>query len=100
MTNAQIIFSEEQMLAKQGVINYTGRVFKFDDGTEIKETESIHTYAVWKELGYQVQKGEKAIASFYIWKFVGKEDEEDEDKMFMKKASFFKRSQVKEAEND
>lgn len=99
MTNAQIIFSNEQSLAKKGVIDYTGRVFKFDDGTEIKETESIHTYAVWKELGYQVQKGEKAIASFHIWKYTSKknEQEEDESKMFLTKAFFFKKSQVKEA---
>lgn len=98
MTNAQIIFSEEQSLAKQGIINYTGRVFETEDGIEIKETESIHTYAGWQELGYQVQKGEKAVASFHIWKYVGKKDDEDEDKMFLKKSAFFKRSQVKEIE--
>ena len=100
MTNAQIIFSEEQSLAKQGIIDYTGRVFKTEDGIEIKETESIHTYAGWKELGYQVRKGQKAIASFYIWKYTSKKDsdgEEENSKMFWKKASFFKQSQVKEA---
>lgn len=67
-----------------------------------KEVEEIHTYAKWKELGYQVQKGEKAIAQFTIWKHTSKkneEAEEDEGRMFMKKASFFKQSQVKKIES-
>ena len=59
---------------------------------------NITVYAKWKELGYKVQRGQKAIASFCIWKHTVKEasDEtkEDESKMFMKKASFFKFSQV------
>lgn len=103
MTNAQIIFGEAQRLAEQGVIKYTGREFIFEDAdgnqTIVKETEPIHTYNAWKELGYQVQKGQKAVASFTIWKFrSGKENEETgekgEDKMFMKKASFFTAAQV------
>lgn len=103
MTNAQIIFEQSQLLAKQGVIKYTGREFKAVDAegneTVLKETEPIHTYNAWKELGYQVQKGQKAVASFTIWKFrSGKENEEtgekSEDKMFMKKASFFTAAQV------
>lgn len=103
MTNEQIIFGEAQRLAEQGVIQYTGREFTFEDAdgnqTTIKETEEIHTYNAWKALGFQVQKGQKAVAQFPVWKFKsGKENEEtgekDRDKMFMKKASFFTRSQV------
>ena len=102
MTNAEIIFREAQELAKQGIIHYTGRIAKMQtpDGqiVEIKETEPIHTYQAWKDLGYQVQKGQKAIAQFIIWKCKsGKENEDgskEKDKMFMKKASFFTRSQV------
>lgn len=103
MTNAQIIFEESQRLAEEGKIKYTGREFKAvdADGKEIilKETEVIHTYNAWKALGFQVKKGQKAVAQFTIWKFKGgKENEEtgekEQDKMFMKKASFFTREQV------
>lgn len=103
MTNAMIIFYESQKLAEEGILNYTGREAKYVDenGEEkvYKEVEPIHTYAAWKELGYQVQKGEKAKAQIIIWKFVsGKKEESDEEpsgKMFMKKASFFTMAQVK-----
>lgn len=109
MTNAQIIFNAEQELAKEGKIKYTGRVFnvRFDDGTEgiIKETENIHTYATWKQMGFQVQKGQKAVAQIQIWKHTGAKVEEvptadgevaviDKGRMFMKVAHFFSRSQV------
>ena len=57
MTNAQIIFIEGQKLAEAGIINYTGKVFKAlnpaGEEVEVKETEPIHTYATWKELGYR-----------------------------------------------
>lgn len=106
MTNADIIFTQSQELMKAGIIGKTGRTFKAmivnADGQEeeiiVEEAEPIHTYQKWKELGYQVQKGEKAVAQFMIWKHVAKkgktEDEEDETKMFMKKASWFTFSQV------
>jgi hypothetical protein len=101
MTNAEIIFSAEQALAKQGIIKYTGREFEAvnDKGETvmIKETEQIHTYATWKSLGYQVQKGQKAIANLKIWKHTTKENEETgkkESKMFLTKAFFFSGSQV------
>ena len=105
MTNAMIIMQNQEELAKAGILNYTGRILKaqMPDGTEMqfKEVEEIHTYAKWKELGFQVQKGDKAIAQFTIWKHTSKknkETDEDESRMFMKKASFFRRSQVKEIE--
>ena len=101
MTNAEIIFSAEQALAKQGIIKYTGNEYEaLNDKGEtviVKETEQIHTYATWKSLGYQVQKGQKAIANFKIWKHTTKEDKEtgkNESKMFMTKAFFFSGSQV------
>ena len=112
MTNAQIIFTESQKLMEAGVIGSTGRTIKAvvidKDGNEqekeFHEPEPIHTYAGWKERGYQVQKGEKAIAQFVIWKQVTKkakdESEQDEKKMFMKKASWFKFSQVQKIEGD
>ena len=102
MTNEMIIFNESQKLAQGGLIEYTGReiVMVDSDGKEfvIKETEPIHTYNAWREMGYQVKKGEKAIASFTIWKYTASKneetDEEEAGRMFMKKASFFKTSQV------
>lgn len=101
MTNAQIIFNESIRLMEEGILEGTGQkmTVKYDDGTtkELEIPEQIHTYQRWKELGYQVQKGQKAIASFVIWKHTSKKKEdtdEEENKMFMKKASFFKMSQV------
>ena len=108
MTNAQIIMNEAINLLENGIIKGTGRMFEAviidQDGNETKklveEPEEIHTYAKWKQLGYQVKKGEKAKASFTIWKCVaGKKEEEESDqepdnKMFMKKAHFFTIDQV------
>lgn len=102
MTNAQIIYNAQMELLEQGKIKSTGKMFKAIDGEGneilVPEPEEIHTYAAWKSLGFQVRKGQKAVASFTIWKHTVKkaktEDEEDEPKMFMKMSSFFSRSQV------
>ena len=110
MTNAEIIFAQGQALAKEGKIGYTGRTFEAVDhaGNKItvKETEEIHTFQKWKELGYQVQKGQHAVAKFTIWKHSGTKQESmtdtdgnemqyiDKGRMFMKTASFFSRAQV------
>ena len=65
MTNAQIIFSAAQELAEEGKIKYTGRVLKAvnaaGEEVEIKETEDIHTYKEWQNLGMQVQKGKRPL---------------------------------------
>ena len=101
MTNEMIVLHESQRLAREGKIKYTGRVFVVTDVTgkeiEFKETEKIHTYAAWRELGFQVQKGQKAVAQFSVWKYTSKRDEDtDTEKahMFLKKSSFFSQSQV------
>ncbi len=102
MTNQMIIMTQQQALAEAGILEYTGREIEVTLPDEsvmtFKEVEDIHTYAKWKDLGFQVKKGEKAIAQFMIWKYVQKKknetDEEKEARMFMKRASFFKRSQV------
>lgn len=111
MTNEMIIFNAAQDLAEEGKINYTGKVFKAVDqeGNEIefKETEGIHTYKEWQNLGMQVQKGQKAVAKITIWMFTnkpgkaakaaaeaeGKEAEADPH-YYMKEAAFFSASQV------
>ena len=101
MTNEMIIANAAQQLAEAGAIKYTGRVFKARDAAgqviELKETEAIHTYNAWKALGFQVQRGQKAVAKLTIWKHATKTDEEtgeEESRMFMKTAAFFSASQV------
>ena len=109
MTNAQIIFNASVKLMEDGVIKGTGRVFCFEDENgerhELEEPEALHTFAVWKEMGRVVKKGEKARAAIQIWK-QGKsytttnketgEQEEKEGRMFMKTAYFFTLEQTEE----
>ena len=79
-TNGEIIMRESLELMKQGVLKSTGRMLvqELPDGQkiEIPEPEAIHTYNGWKELGFQVKKGEHAKAQFPIWKWKGQKDEE------------------------
>ena len=102
MTNAQIIFNHSVKLMQEGKINGTGRFFTFEDENggkhQLEEPEALHTFAIWKQLGRQVKKGEHAIAQITIWK-QGKdrttkneetgEEETKEGRMFMKTAFFF-----------
>lgn len=106
MTNEMIILWESVGLMEQGLIGTTGRQFmvKDKDGNErvVMEPEPIHTFARWKDMGYSVRKGEKAIASFLIWKGAekhatdkdGNELPETTVRMFMKRSSFFSAKQV------
>lgn len=114
MTNAQIIFNESIKLMEEGIINSTGRTITVQDAEgnkkQMLEPEEIHTYAAWKKLGYQVKKGQKAVASFTIWKYAEKKtdmevtytdgtkgiEEVDDSKMFMKKSFFFTFDQTEE----
>lgn len=60
----------------------------------------LHTYAKWKQLGYQVKKGEKSMHRITIWKGCTKTIKTDEDTeivsshVFMKEACFFTMAQV------
>lgn len=116
MTNAQIIFNKSIELMENGLLNGTGKfitVIQLNENGEeekkvIEEPEAIHTYAAWKQLGYQVKRGNKAVAQINIWKHVSKKEEMevtytdgttgteeiDNSKMFMKLSSFFSASQV------
>lgn len=95
MTNEMIIFNNRIELMKQGVIKGTGQYIKVEnekgEKIELEEPEELHTYRGWQELRRQVKKGEKAVATFLIWKHTVKKTEEDEEKekMFMTKAFFF-----------
>lgn len=108
MTNKEIILSQSLKLMEAGVLKGSGikeEVTINGNLTEIELPEEIHTYAVWKRLGYQVKKGEHAITKFAVWvakksktkQEDGKEDKET-TKMYLKTASFFSLSQVKSIE--
>ena len=61
----------------------------------------LHTYAIWKSLGYQVQKGQKALVSTKLWKMVdvtNKKSGKKEEKMILCNASLFSYEQVKKIE--
>ena len=106
MTNEQIIFQNSLQLMDDGIIGTTGRTITVEneqgEKLEMQEPEPIHTYQAWKCLGYQVKRGQKAKASFLIWKHTVKkakqEQGEDEEKMFMTKAFFFTFDQVEPIE--
>ena len=106
MTNAMIVLLEQVKLAEAGVLKYTGRTIKginpmTGEPAEIPEIQPIHTYQTWKALGYQVKKGEKAVAKFAVWKYTtGKKKQETEEEAqekghcFMKMAYWFTDEQV------
>lgn len=116
MTNAQIILQNSVFLMEQGILKPTEEKILFADEEgnvrEINKPEEIHTFQAWKKLGYQVQKGEHAVAKFPVWKFkssksskagaddreVGEDEELEKQKgrCFMKVAFFFTADQVKE----
>lgn len=115
MTNKEIIEQEQIRLADEGILKVIGVLeLEADDGTifKIPKIQSIHTYNAWKSLGYQVKKGEKAVAKFPIWKFSSKkqkneetgETEEVADNLrghcFMKVSAFFTDEQVEKIEED
>lgn len=106
MTNEQIILNERLELMEKGIIGTTGRklIIEEEDGTKVKimEPEEIYTYKGWQEYQRQVKRGEKSIATILIWKHTVKkkdDSEEEIERMFMKKAFFFKREQTEQIEN-
>ncbi len=113
MTNEQIVFNNAVILMENGVIGTTGRTLQFEneDGTikTVREPEPIHTFAAWKSLGYNVMRGQRAIAKFPIWRHqnagtrknhkTGTEESTGE-KMFLTDAFFFSQSQVEPMEDE
>ena len=78
MKNEMIVAIETQQLVEKGII---------------KSNAQINTYQGWKERGYQVRRGEKAISQFPIWKMVTSKKTGDEI-MFLKKSFWFSDNQV------
>ena len=110
MTNQMIILMNQLELYKSGVLKGTGRNLNSlrPDGTivQVPEIQSIHTFAKWKELGYRVKRGEKAIAKFPIWKYTTKksvdmseEEAQESGYCFMKMSAFFTDEQVEKIED-
>lgn len=63
VTNSMIILLESMKLMEQGILGRTGETIVYEDGNgnkkQVEMPEPIHTYQKWKELGYQVRRGEK-----------------------------------------
>ena len=99
-----IILMESVKLMEEGKLKGTGKFVEVEtqDGKkQLEIPETIHTYAKWKELGYQVRRGEKSEIKIQVWKYRGKiqTDEEsgeevEKGRCFMKVASFFTANQV------
>lgn len=91
MTNEEIIFN--------GTCAHLG--INKEQGLALLQSGKFpvfHTYEVWKQLGYQVRKGEHSDLKLVIWK-QGKPKEDQDGKpvagrMFMKTAHFFGSGQV------
>lgn len=109
MTNARIILNESIRLMDEGTLKGTGKFvnIEYEDGTTatVEMPEEIHTFNGWKERGYSVKKGAKAVAKFPIWKYTEKQKDEEEltgnpledapvSHMFMKMSAFFTFEQV------
>ena len=108
MTNTTIILNESFRLMKAGILSGSGRFVLLDgeNGPEkVELPEDIHTFAAWKARGYIVKKGEHAIACFPVWKYSGRRNDSEEGdtdgetensgRCYLRKAFFFKMSQVK-----
>ena len=106
MTNAQIILMESVKLMRNGIIKGSGVKGITPDGRQVELPEEIHTYQRWKSLGYQVQKGQKSVAQFPIWKYTKKKSKEMTEEeaqqsgyCFMKMSSFFTAEQVEKIQD-
>lgn len=89
MTNIQII-------TKEVIIN---KIMTKEEIEKVK-TIPVHTYQYWKELGYQVRKGEKAAIKTKLWKqiTVKTEDGGSAQKLILAAAALFTWKQVDKIE--
>ena len=102
MTNSRIVMNQALELMNQGILKPSGRMFiqELPDGTQVEmpEPEVIHTYSGWKKRGYQVRRGQKAVARFPIWKHGEQVDQETgevkDSHCFQKLAAWFTMDQV------
>lgn len=63
-------------------------------------TETVHTFAAWKSLGFSVKKGEHAMLKLPIWRYKTRKDADGEEKevgdAFRVTAFFFGLHQVEQ----
>ena len=83
MTNAAIILDESVRLMSDGILKGTGRfidvVNENGSTSKLELPEEINTFNAWKQREFIVRKGEHAVASFPIWKYInGKRKEAEE----------------------
>lgn len=93
MTNNMIILLKSIDLMEAGILKGTGvkAMIETNEGEkEIELPEEIHTFAMWKQMGYRVKRGSHAVAQFPIWKYTKKKISEDEAQekrlLFLKKS--------------
>ena len=83
MTNAAIILDESIRLMNDGILKGTGRFLDVvnEDGStsKLELPEEIHTFNAWKQRGFIVRKGEHAVASFPIWKYIGSKRKDSDE---------------------
>lgn len=94
MTNNQIIARE---VITNGLMTENEVIATFEAGYRLP----FHTYAEWSRMGYQVQKGSKAVIKTMLWKPIVKTDKETGEKettMIMVKAALFSNEQVAKIE--
>ena len=67
----------------------------------------LHTYAKWRELGYQVKRGEKSQHQITIWRNCTRKrvdaetgEETTSSRLIMKTAYFFTAEQVEKAQKN
>lgn len=98
MCNEEIIYRAKQALAEQGIIGH-GPQYGID------QLEPIHTFQVWKDMGFSVKRGQHAVAKFSIWKYTGERRRTDSEgnevvvadpdgHCFLKESHFFALRQV------
>lgn len=111
ITNNMIILMESFRLMDEGILKGSGIINEVEINGETKKMEmpeEIHTYNRWKQLGYQVQKGEKSKIKFNVWHYRtgrrgteadGEENVENRGgKCYMQLTAFFTMDQVKRIE--
>ena len=90
MTNQEIIFKEACM----------AKLYTEEEALAIIAEHgslSLHTYATWKQLGYQVKKGEHALITCKLWKKKQSKDDDENDPdapMYLVKSFLFSKDQV------
>lgn len=108
--NEMLIMMESVRLMKEGILKGSGKFTEAEINGKIERfeiPEEIHTYNKWKELGFQVQKGETSFIKFRVWYFrKGRQEQEIEGdaaensqrrggKCYLKMTAFFTADQVK-----